>query len=116
MEGRGRIHSGRILDVSHDRTGPCLEFSMRDHLIRRFNPSTQRTEEKADSLVIYPAREPDQLGARRSPGNQEKEYRNGGKADPVGARSRSKAQERFGQVLEGAEGVFRHRTLPSLLL
>ena len=60
VEGRGSMPSGRHPGrFPHDRPRPSrLEF-FDDEIdsIRRFNPSTQRTEEKADSLVIYPARE-----------------------------------------------------------
>jgi len=114
VEGRGQYAlRGGILDVfpmTAHRPSRLEFFDDEIDSIRRFNPSTQRTEEKADSLVIYPARELVISPEARETARKlvEKEYREQeGKLTRSGAREAvQQLRERFGQVLEGAEGSF----------
>ena len=114
VEGRGQYAlRGGILDVfpmTAHRPSRLEFFDDEIDSIRRFNPSTQRTEEKAASLVIYPARElVVSQGAREAAWKLvEKEYREQErKLNRSGAgEAVRQLRERFGQVLEGAEGSF----------
>ena len=114
VEARGQYAlRGGILDVfpmtAHRPTR--LEF-FDDEVdsIRRFNASTQRSEEKAANLVIYPARElavsPDAWEAARR--LMAKEYKEQGRklARSKDAKAVQQLREKFGEVLEGADSCF----------
>ena len=114
VEGRGQYAlRGGILDVfpmTAHRPSRLEFFDDEVDSIRRFNISTQRTEEKAASLVIYPARElVVSPGAREAAWmllkkeywEQERKLTRSGDSGSV-----RQLREKFGKVLESADGSF----------
>jgi transcription-repair coupling factor (superfamily II helicase) len=114
VEGRGQYAlRGGILDVfpmTAHRPSRLEFFDDEVDSIRRFNISTQRTEEKAASLVIYPARElVVSPGAREAAWmllkkeywEQERKLTRSGDSGAV-----RQLREKFGKVLESADGSF----------
>ncbi|TEB08432.1 Transcription-repair-coupling factor [Pelotomaculum schinkii] len=114
VEGRGQFaRRGGILDIfpmTAHRPARLEFFDDEVDSIRRFNITTQRSEEKANELVIYPARELIVRGDTREKARLavDKEYltqrRKLGKTGEQGALQQ--LQEKFEEILEGFDGYF----------
>ncbi|HBC93820.1 MAG TPA: transcription-repair coupling factor, partial [Pelotomaculum sp.] len=114
VEGRGQFaRRGGILDIfpmTAHRPARLEFFDDEVDSIRRFNITTQRSEEKAGELVIYPARELIVRDDTREKARlaADKEYlaqrRKLGKKGEQGALRQ--LQEKFGELLEDFDGYF----------
>lgn len=115
VEGRGQFaRRGGILDIfpmTAHRPARLEFFDDEVDSIRRFNPATQRSEEKANELLVFPARELIVRGdvwknARLA---VEKEYRaQSRKLEKTGELGALRQlQEKYGEILEGFNSYFR---------
>ena len=114
IEGRGQFaRRGGILDIfpmTAHRPSRLEFFDDEVDSIRRFNVTTQRTEEKATELVIFPARE---LLVRSDAWEKtrtvvEKEYRaQARKLEKTGEPGAlQQLQKKYGEILEGFDSYF----------
>ncbi|MDD4238531.1 MAG: transcription-repair coupling factor [Desulfotomaculaceae bacterium] len=114
VEERGQFaRRGGILDIfpmTAHRPARLEFFDDEVDSIRRFNIATQRSEEKVNELVIYPARELiiSDAAWEKARHMVEKEYRaQCRKLEKMGERGAlQQLQERFGELLEGFGGYF----------
>lgn len=114
VEGRGQFaRRGGILDIfpmTAHRPARLEFFDDEVDSIRRFNITTQRSEEKISELVIYPARELiiSNHAWEKARHRLEKEYRGQcRKLEKAGEKGAlEQLQDKYGEILEGFDGYF----------